>query len=136
MTDDQAVMAIFGLFTGSYAGQLALMYAIMSTLMALIKRWKRLDFLWGKLPDGWKSYVPLGLGGLMGLVQALMIGSTPIGIALWVSHGFLVIGGGQMILYQLTKHTPLEPVLVAIVEAFVKLLTKKVEEDKETYIEE
>ena len=107
MTDEQAIMAIIGLFTGSYAGQLALMYAILSTLMALIKNQRTLDPLFNNLPAGAKSYVPIVLGGLMGLIQALMINTTPVGFVLWISHGLLVIGGGQMILYQLIKHTPL-----------------------------
>ena len=136
MTDEQAINLIFGLITGTYAGQMALMYAILSTLMTLIKRWDKLDFLFNNLPKPAKSYVPMVLGGLIGLCQGLIIYTTPQLLGLYILNGLLVLGGGQIFLYQLAKHTPLEKVYVAIIDAVVNIVKKKVKKTEEKYIEE
>lgn len=125
MTDQQALEIIIGLFTGSYASQLALMVAILSSLMTLFKRWDKLDILFNKLPKGAKSFVPIILGGLLGLCQGLIMYTTPLGLALSVGNGLLVLGGGQIVLYQIFKHTPAETLLHAGIELITKQLPKE-----------
>lgn len=122
MNDVQALELIVNLFNsvGSYGSQLALAIAILSGIMTLIKRWTRLDTIFNKLPKSYKSFVPLVIGGLIGLCQGFMpfIGLGALTIA--ILNGVFMVGGGQTVLYQQTKHTPVEKLTNAILNPLFK----------------
>ncbi len=87
---------------------------ILSALMTLLK-WPKLKIYYDKIPKKYRSFIPITLGGLIGLFQTIVAGNLlPLVLLQGLINGAITIGGGQQILYQQLKGTWLGDILVKI----------------------
>lgn len=78
---------------------------ILSLFMTLLK-WPRFGRLFDEIPKKYRSFIPIGAGGLIGVFQVLAGGVTaPLLIFQGFITGLVTIGGGQQVIYQQLKGT-------------------------------
>jgi hypothetical protein len=90
----QGAQTLAGLMRNG-GGTVAILGAAVLLLMQLLK-WPRLNPLWERVPQEWRSFAPLVLGAVGGICEAVLAG-TPWGIA--VVQG-LTGGGLALALYE------------------------------------
>ena len=116
LNDLQGLVGMFGMGAAGYP----VVLAVLAFAMKLTK-WGRAKSLFLSVPAAYRSFIPLVLGGVIGAVEALSTG-VPWGLA--IAKGVIVVGGGQQLLYEASKKTPLGA-LFAAVTAFVPQPPKK-----------
>ncbi len=116
--DSEAIQVIIDMFndSGSAANKVGIGIIILSGLMTLLK-WERLGKLFDMVPKQYRSFIPVILGSLIGVLQAIAQGDAGMGVLLTeFLKGGLLIGGLQQALYQQLKGTQLGGLLKTIVK--------------------
>ena len=119
LTDTEALGVISGMFddASSAGSKVGIGIVILSGLMTLLK-WDRLGKLFEIIPKQYRSFIPVVLGALIGLLQGIAYGDAGFGVLLLAFiKGALLIGGLQQVLYQQLKGTGFGDLLGTLTKA-------------------